>query len=41
MLPAVKIATWGDPFVVLAALPLAFCGIVMSLFVTQTKPLRA
>ena len=27
---------WGDPFVVLCALPLAFCGIVMSLFVTQT-----
>lgn len=28
--------TWGDPFVVLAALPLAFCGIVMSLFITGT-----
>ncbi len=27
---------WGDPFVVLAALPLAFCGIVMSLFITHT-----
>ena len=27
---------WGDPFVVLAALPLVFCGIVMSLFVTHT-----
>ncbi|GEP12076.1 efflux RND transporter permease subunit [Methylobacterium gnaphalii] len=28
--------TWGDPFVVLAALPVAFCGIVMSLFITGT-----
>ncbi|MET0366931.1 MAG: efflux RND transporter permease subunit [Methylobacterium sp.] len=28
--------TWVDPFVVIAALPLAFCGIVMSLFVTST-----
>ena len=28
--------TWVDPFVVIAALPLAFCGIVMSLFVTGT-----
>ncbi len=27
---------WGDPFVVLAALPLVFCGIIMSLFITQT-----
>ncbi len=27
---------WGDPFVVLAALPLVFCGIVMSLFITGT-----
>ena len=27
---------WGDPFVVLAALPLVFCGIVMSLFITHT-----
>ena len=27
---------WGDPFVVLAALPLVFCGIVMSLFITET-----
>ncbi len=27
---------WGDPFVVLAALPMVFCGIVMSLFITQT-----
>jgi multidrug efflux pump subunit AcrB len=36
LLMAVNFQTWGDPFVVLAALPLAFCGIVMSLFVTQT-----
>jgi len=28
--------TWVDPFVVIAALPLAFCGIVMSLFITGT-----
>ena len=27
---------WGDPFVVLAALPLVFCGIILSLFITQT-----
>ena len=27
---------WGDPFVVLCALPLVFCGIVISLFVTHT-----
>ena len=27
---------WGDPLVVLAALPLVFCGIIMSLFITHT-----
>ncbi len=27
---------WGDPFVVLSALPLVFCGIIMSLFITHT-----
>ena len=27
---------WGDPFVVICALPLVFCGIVLSLFITQT-----
>jgi multidrug efflux pump subunit AcrB len=27
---------WGDPFVVLCALPLVFCGIVFSLFITHT-----
>ncbi len=36
LLMAVNFQTWGDPLVVLLALPLAFCGIVMSLFVTQT-----
>ena len=36
LLMAVNYQSWGDPFVVLAALPLAFCGIVISLFVTQT-----
>jgi multidrug efflux pump subunit AcrB len=36
LLMVVNFQTWGDPFVVLAALPLAFCGIVASLFVTQT-----
>jgi multidrug efflux pump subunit AcrB len=33
---AINFQSWGDPFVVLAALPLAFCGIVTSLFITQT-----
>jgi multidrug efflux pump subunit AcrB len=37
LLMAVNFQSWGDPFVVLAALPLAFCGIVLSLFVTQTS----
>jgi len=36
MLMAVNFQSWGDPFVVLAALPLAFCGIAASLFITQT-----
>ena len=36
LLMAVNFQSWGDPFVVLAALPLAFCGIILSLFVTQT-----
>jgi multidrug efflux pump subunit AcrB len=36
LLMAVNFQSWGDPFVVLAALPIAFCGIVFSLFVTQT-----
>ena len=37
LLMALNYQTWGDPFVVLAALPLAFCGIVASLFITQTS----
>ncbi|HEY0422225.1 MAG TPA: efflux RND transporter permease subunit, partial [Rhodopila sp.] len=37
LLMVVNFQTWGDPFVVLAALPLAFCGIVASLFITQTS----
>jgi multidrug efflux pump subunit AcrB len=36
LLMVINFQTWGDPFVVLAALPLAFCGIIASLFVTQT-----
>nr|WP_294565822.1 efflux RND transporter permease subunit [uncultured Rhodopila sp.] len=37
LLMALNYQTWGDPFVVLAALPLAFCGIVASLFITRTS----
>ncbi len=36
LLMAVNYQSWGDPFVVLCALPLAFSGMVMSLFITQT-----
>lgn len=36
LLMALNYQTWGDPFVVLAALPLAFCGIIASLFITHT-----
>jgi multidrug efflux pump subunit AcrB len=36
LLMVLNYQNWGDPFVVLAALPLAFCGIVGSLFITQT-----
>jgi multidrug efflux pump subunit AcrB len=36
LLMVLNFQNWGDPFVVLAALPLAFCGIVGSLFITQT-----
>jgi multidrug efflux pump subunit AcrB len=36
LLMTINFQTWGDPFVVLAALPLAFCGIIASLFITQT-----
>jgi multidrug efflux pump subunit AcrB len=37
LLMVLNFQTWGDPFVVIAALPLAFCGIVASLFITQTS----
>ncbi len=36
LLMAVNYQSWGDPFVVIAALPLAFCGITFSLFITGT-----
>jgi multidrug efflux pump subunit AcrB len=36
LLMVVNFQSWGDPFVILSALPLAFCGIVASLFITQT-----
>ena len=36
LLMAVNYQTWGDPFVVIAALPMAFCGITFALFVTGT-----
>ncbi len=36
LLMAVNFQSWGDPFVIIAALPIAFCGILTSLFVTQT-----
>jgi len=36
LLMVLNYQNWGDPFVVLAALPLAFCGIIGSLFITQT-----
>ncbi|MEJ0092743.1 MAG: efflux RND transporter permease subunit [Methylocella sp.] len=36
LLMAVNFQSWGDPLVVLLALPLAFCGICASLFITQT-----
>ncbi len=36
LLMVVNYQSWGDPFVVISALPLAFCGIVASLFITQT-----
>ncbi|MCJ2014058.1 efflux RND transporter permease subunit [Methylobacterium sp. J-076] len=36
LLMAVNYQSWGDPFVVIAALPIAFCGITAGLFVTGT-----
>jgi len=37
LLMVLNYQNWGDPLVVLAALPLAFSGIVMSLFATGTS----
>ncbi|UDL93291.1 efflux RND transporter permease subunit [Lichenihabitans sp. PAMC28606] len=36
LLMAINFQSWGDPFVILCALPVAFCGIILSLFLTQT-----
>jgi multidrug efflux pump subunit AcrB len=36
LLMVVNYQTWGDPFVVILALPATFCGIVTMLFVTGT-----
>lgn len=36
LLMVVNFQSWGDPFVVILALPIAFCGIVFALFVTGT-----
>lgn len=36
LLMVVNFQSWGDPFVVILALPVAFCGIVFGLFVTGT-----
>ena len=36
LLMAINFQSWGDPLVVVLALPLAFCGICASLFITQT-----
>ena len=36
LLMAVNFQSWGDPLVVLLALPLVGCGIIASLFITQT-----
>ncbi len=37
LMMVVNFQDWGDPLVVLLALPLAFCGIVGSLFITGTS----
>ena len=37
LLMVVNFQNWGDPLVVILALPLAFCGICASLFITQTS----
>src|SRR6201993_4077719 len=36
MLMVVNYQTWGDPFVVILALPATFCGIITMLYVTST-----
>ena len=36
LLMVLNFQSWGDPLVVVLALPLAFCGICASLFITQT-----
>jgi multidrug efflux pump subunit AcrB len=36
LLMVVNYQTWGDPFVVILALPATFCGIVTMLFITNT-----
>jgi multidrug efflux pump subunit AcrB len=36
LLMVVNYQTWGDPFVVILALPATFCGIVTMLYITQT-----
>ena len=41
LLMAINFQTWGDPFVVIAALPLAFCGIVASLFISSDEHSRS
>ena len=36
LLMVVNYQTWGDPFVVILALPITFCGIVTMLYITST-----
>jgi multidrug efflux pump subunit AcrB len=36
MLMVVNYQTWGDPFVIILALPATFCGIVTMLYITDT-----
>ncbi|MGC1559266.1 MAG: efflux RND transporter permease subunit [Bradyrhizobium sp.] len=36
LLMVVNYQTWGDPFVVILALPATFCGIITMLFITDT-----
>ena len=36
LLMVLNFQSWGDPLVIVLALPLAFCGICASLFITQT-----